>query len=235
MGERPGHGVARERQYHGQKGQDRWIVEEVFPGKRGGFFVDLAATDGIKLSNTYVLEKRFGWTGIAIEPNPDSFALLRQNRSCICVNACIDGDFGKVEFLPNDGHGGIVADDTDNSPAMRAGRIEEWRAAGRTLVLDAYPLAEILRLHAAPRAIDFFSLDVEGSETRILRTFPFDEYRFLAMCIERPTPELNALLFRHGYLFVRNVNFDTFYVHQSIFGATKLRLEPFEQIPPKDF
>jgi FkbM family methyltransferase len=235
MSDRPGRGLPRERQYHGQKGQDRWIIEEVFPGKQGGFFVDLAATDGVKLSNTYVLEKRFGWTGIAIEPNPDSFALLKQNRSCICVNACIDGDFGTVEFLPNAGHGGIVADDTDNSPAVRAARIDEWRTAGKTLTLNAYPLAEILRRHEAPAAIEFLSLDVEGSETRILRTFPFEQYRFLAMCIERPTPELNTLLFRNGYLFVRNVTFDTFYVHESIPNLASIAREPFEQILPKEW
>jgi FkbM family methyltransferase len=227
--------LPREREYHGQKGQDRWIVEEVFPGKRAGFFVDLAATDGVKFSNTYVLEKRFGWTGIAIEPNPDTFPLLQQNRACICVNACIDGDFGRIEFLPNAGHGGIVAEDTDNSPAIRDDEIKKWREAEKMLTLEAIPLVEVLHRYEAPDVIDFLSLDVEGAETRILRTFPFDKYRFLAMCIERPTPELNALLFRRGYLFVRNVNFDTFYVHQSIFGSTNLKLEPFEQISPKDW
>lgn len=81
--------------------------------------------------------------------------------------------------------------------------------------------------------IDFFSFDVEGAETRILRNFPFDRWRFLALCIERPTPELNSLLFRNGYLSVRNSRYDTFYVHESLPASATIRRDPFEQIPAK--
>ena len=38
--------------------------------KRNGFFVEFGATNGIDLSNTYLLEKDFGWKGILSEPNP---------------------------------------------------------------------------------------------------------------------------------------------------------------------
>jgi hypothetical protein len=72
--------------YMSQKGQDKWIIESIFGGKRNGFFVDLAATDGVALSNTYILEKHFGWTGICIEPNPEFYTKLQNNRNCICVN-----------------------------------------------------------------------------------------------------------------------------------------------------
>lgn len=49
-----------------------------------------------------------------------------------------------------------------------------------------------------------------------LRHFNFDKYTFPAVIIERPTPELNALLFYDGYTFVRNVRFYAFYVHESV-------------------
>ena len=71
-----------------QLGQDI-LVDEYFGGKRGGVFVDIGAYDGVTFSNTLMLERERGWTGVCIEPLPDVFAELRQNRGCVCVQACI--------------------------------------------------------------------------------------------------------------------------------------------------
>ena len=63
---RPPHLAA---QWTSQVGQDRTIAE-IFDGKRGGFFLDLAANDAAVLSNTLMLEQSFGWCGICVEANP---------------------------------------------------------------------------------------------------------------------------------------------------------------------
>jgi hypothetical protein len=122
-------------EFFGQKLQDRWVVEEVFPGKKKGYFLDLAAGEGRVNNNTFVLEEELGWDGLAIEPNPKTFDLLRRRRDCSVSHTCVDAQFGVVEFLPNGGLGGIVADDTDNSPEIRDHLIAEWRAAEKTLML----------------------------------------------------------------------------------------------------
>ena len=50
---------------HADHRQDRWLVEDVFPGKRGGYFLDIGAgPDGVTNSNSYALESQLGWTGI---------------------------------------------------------------------------------------------------------------------------------------------------------------------------
>ena len=36
--------------------------------KRDGYFVEFGATNGVDLSNSWLLEKAFGWTGILAEP-----------------------------------------------------------------------------------------------------------------------------------------------------------------------
>jgi hypothetical protein len=221
--------------YVSQKGQDRWVIEEIFPGRRGGYFLDLAACDGFADSNSLVLERELGWTGVAIEGEPSFFAGLKQNRTCATVHACVDEVERDVEFLPNSGLGGIVADDTDNCPSIRAGLIEEYRAQGQLIPVRTRTLADILDSVGAPSVIDYFSFDVEGAETRILRCFPFDRYRFLAVTIERPTPELNVIMFANGYLFVKNFQFDSFYVHRTYEGCANLKFDPFAQIPAKDW
>ena len=54
----------------GQKGQDQWIIDDVFHQKKGGYFIDLAATDGVSINNTWLLETKLEWNGMCIEPNP---------------------------------------------------------------------------------------------------------------------------------------------------------------------
>ncbi|MGR6466209.1 hypothetical protein [Rhizobium sp. PAMB 3182] len=71
-----------------QLGQDIFALM-VNNGKRGGFFVEFGATNGIRLSNTYLLEKRFGWTGILAEPANIWHAELQSNRAAAIEFDCV--------------------------------------------------------------------------------------------------------------------------------------------------
>ena len=102
------------RYYRSQAGQDLWVFCEVFDGMRNGFFLNIGAHDGVELSNTYVLEKKYNWEGICIEANPESFEQLRRNRRVICVNACLDAGESFVTFVKRGMFGGIVSSDNDN-------------------------------------------------------------------------------------------------------------------------
>ncbi len=41
---------------HSQMGQDLWVYSEVFDRKRGGYYVDVGAHDGVEFSNTLILD-----------------------------------------------------------------------------------------------------------------------------------------------------------------------------------
>lgn len=45
-----------------QSNQDEYVVS-MLSNKRDGFFLDLASNDATSLSNTFTLERDYGWTG----------------------------------------------------------------------------------------------------------------------------------------------------------------------------
>ncbi len=63
-------------EYVSQCGQDKFLIENLFKGKKNGIFVEIGAFDGIKYSNTYNLEVDYGWAGLCIEPIPEQFENL---------------------------------------------------------------------------------------------------------------------------------------------------------------
>ena len=54
---------------YSQLGQDLDVIKH-YNFKENGFFVEIGANDGISLSNTYLLEKKYNWKGLCIEPLP---------------------------------------------------------------------------------------------------------------------------------------------------------------------
>lgn len=197
-----------------QMGQDFWVFGEVFNEMENGYFLEVGSADGIFLSNTFLLEKRYHWRGICIEADPLSFRNLGKSRNAVCVNACVDSTEGEVEFVQRQhGYAGIVDEDTDNK------REERQTMNSNFLKLKTRTLWSILREQKAPAVIDYLSIDVEGSEDRVLCKFPFDEYRFNCITIERPKPRLREIFARNGYVLVKEIpGHDVFYIHESFYS-----------------
>jgi hypothetical protein len=86
-----------------------------------------------------------------------------------------------------------------------------------------------------PNYIDYFSLDVEGCEERIISTLDFKKYEFGCITIERPTPKVNEIILANGYIFVKNFKFDTFYITPKIQETLNIKCDEFEQIPSKEW
>jgi FkbM family methyltransferase len=196
------------RQTFSQAGQDYWVIHEAFCKARKGYFVEIGSTNGIAINNTYLLEKRYGWSGICIEPNPYFFQHLQCNRSCICLNTCVDQQPGEVDFIFDSVMGGILNVSGDRDTDVNSS-IKPQRVKATTLI-------DILDSNHAPPVIHYLSIDVEGAEERVLIDFPMDRYKFLTLSIERPSTALHQKLMDNGYHLVKVIpELDHFYIHES--------------------
>jgi Methyltransferase FkbM domain len=200
---------------HPASRQDRWVIEDLLKGLRNGYFVEAGAGG---MSNTRTLETEFGWTGLAVEPHPGRFEELKTHRRCILENVCLTDVETEVEFVMNHAMPGTSGIGTELSELIR-NQFYSHNEDTETVRIKGYPLWELLRKHGAPRRIDYLSLDIEGAEWMALKDFPFDEYAFSCMTIERGSNDylrLRAKLLGQGYRLVRVGGSDDFWVHPSL-------------------
>jgi FkbM family methyltransferase len=208
--------------YFSQCGQDKWVMETAFPGLRGGVFVDIGAHDGISFSNTYVLERSMGWTGLAIEPMPDVCDRLERNRRCLKVRGCIGGFNGTAAFLRISGYSEMLSGLVDQYDPRHLERIRhEVSAHGGTLEeiqVPCFRLDALLAEHGL-RAVDYLSLDVEGAEYEILKNIDFAKIDVRLWGIENNyrDPRIPKLMGENGYDLVAIVG-DELYLKRGVLG-----------------
>ncbi len=69
-----------------QAGQETFAFH-VSGRKKWGSFVEIGAHNGLFFSNTYVLEKRFGWNGLGVELHPGLASDYNKLRKSKCIEA----------------------------------------------------------------------------------------------------------------------------------------------------
>lgn len=62
------------------------FVAAVLKQKVGGSFVEIGSNHPVTCNNTYLLEKRFGWKGLALEINKHYVDMYNNERLSTCVN-----------------------------------------------------------------------------------------------------------------------------------------------------
>jgi FkbM family methyltransferase len=191
---------------YSQFNQDLWVLS-LYPEQKG-FFLDIGCCDGERISNTYLLEQS-GWIGIAADPFPTNF----QNRpNTILETVAIFSEESTVSFSKAGDVGGI----TDllgfwkDAPTVKgADKVEQ----------KAITLEQLLDKHNAPSFIHYLSLDTEGSEYEILKTFPFDKYSFGCITVEHNNEEpkrsnIISLLQQNKYKLVKQDNVEDYFVRE---------------------
>ena len=150
---------------HSQLGQELEVIK-FYNNKEYGFFIEIGASDGLELSNTYLLETKYKWKGICCEPIPKKFEKLVKNRpNSICYKEAVYSQSGLI--LPFD---------ISNSYDLLSGisdHIDKHKSTvdkdKTTVYVETISLLDVLDKANAPSFIEYMSLDTEGSEFEIIK------------------------------------------------------------------
>jgi FkbM family methyltransferase len=203
---------------YSQRNQDTDIVD-FYKGKLNGFFVDIGATNGISISNTYLLESEYNWKGICVEPVPDVFKKLVKNRKASCCNKAVFSRSNEVVLFD------IAYDHNTNDLSGIQEFIDCHKEVvnkhKRTIKMTTISLNDLLAENNAPSFMEYLSIDTEGSELEILKHLDFSKYAFGRIDVEHNhveprRTELNKLLTSNGYKFLKENDVDDCYIHSSL-------------------
>ena len=177
------------KKFHGNQLLDKKMLNYI--NYRNGFYIEMGAHDGIVNSNTYYYEKKLNWKGILVEPS-NYFKNLKENRSSknyFYPYVAVPFNFKKKEISFEQ------IGPYSRSNELISSKYLKWHKSKSNTVFNTYGyekikkvktihLNEILKKTKAPKLIDFFSLDVEGSELSVLNGVNFKEFNFQYLLIE---------------------------------------------------
>lgn len=169
-----------------QRGQDlfsAWANPQLTFGQ--DYCIEFGAADGLYLSNTYLMSKKYGTKCLLIEPNPKFFSRLKKNRPS---DFLIQGAVREIGMES----GSIIEFIDEGLLTLRKGlRISDSLKDAFNKNLNSFKVKVVDLNHEIQSAfgnqvtnISYISMDTEGSELEILQTIDFDRYHFNCMTIE---------------------------------------------------
>jgi FkbM family methyltransferase len=198
-------------QFFSQVGQDRFLFDHFFYGKRNGVFVDIGAYDGEKFSNTLFFERFMGWRGLCIEPLPSAFEKLVTRRKAICRQVCVADFAGESEFI--EAAAGIDESMLSGLPRYfdprHVDRLKRVATATAKHTVEVRQLSSLLLEHDL-LAVDYCSIDTEGSELSILSDLDFSKFAISVLTVENNYDDhrIPDLMQLKGYEFVGKLEQD---------------------------
>lgn len=208
---------ANSKNIKGQLCQDLFVLYAL-NWKRGGFFVEFGATNGLDLSNTYLLEKDFGWNGILAEPANIWHTQLKKNRSATLDFDCVWKESGQsLEFSVAE-----IAEFSTIASYVQSDAHKKSRKNSCSQSVTTVSLNDLLERHDAPSVIDYLSIDTEGSEFEILNALDFNRFTISVITCEHNfssnRKKIYELLVHNGYkrVFQGLSRWDDWYIHSSL-------------------
>ena len=193
--------------------------------KKNGKFLEFGATNGLKLSNTFLLEKNFGWQGVLAEPSPQWHKELKKNRpSTTIITDCIftsSGDFLDF-FVSKSGELSTLQEFRySTKDSISCGNDFERNKSGYLVKVSTISLNDVFKKYFESKPIDYMSVDTEGSELAILENFDFEKFGPKILTVEHNEvseyqEKIHKLLEKNNYrlAFKEYSQFDGWYIRK---------------------
>lgn len=163
-------------------GEDILLTQYLFKNKRNGTYVDVGAFHPKIISNTYLLNKKFGWSGINIDPNPEAIYLFkRYRRKDINLEMGIAEHSTEQTYYNFSYSGGNTFD-----KEMAEKKIDKpWNTLVSKSKISCSPLSDIFDEHIKEgQQIDLLDIDVEGADLSALKSNDWSKYRPSVILVE---------------------------------------------------
>jgi FkbM family methyltransferase len=179
-----------------------------------GFYIDIGAYHPTKISNTFHFYQ-LGWSGLCIDPNPETEAAFKAERPRDkFVRCALSDQNGTLKYWR-------FRAATQNTCDPKVGERRRRKTPQNFISVDDVPVRTLDSVikSAKLKQIDFLSIDVEGLELQILRGFDLKKHQPVAVVLEsmeRPLEHGKGKIFQvmsdAGYELVAHTGHDAYYL-----------------------
>ncbi len=169
-----------------QSGQDR-LVASHFKYKRNGVYLDIGASDGVEMSNSFLLDKCYGWTGLSVDANWMRYmGLARARRGGDTVYGCVHVKDTFESFTLGGGLSSVDSLDENTEHIERRKKGIKKMMKANVPCYDFNKLVRSWMDFRGIKVIDYLSIDIEGAEWNALKLLNLDTLPIRVIGIEVP-------------------------------------------------
>ena len=186
-------------------------------------YLEFGATDGLNLSNSYLLENSYNWKGVLSEPSVQWHEFLKRNRkNTQIITKCIWKESGKKLdfFMSENGELSTLKDFVESDKTSMPGNTELRKKSGKMISVETISLNDVIKEYFSDICPSYISIDTEGSEYEILKSFDLNKFRPKLFTIEHNFTETESKIDEHliinGYvrIFRKLTSFDAWYIQK---------------------
>ena len=189
-------------------------------------FFEFGATNGISLSNSYMLENLLNWKGALSEPSPQWHNALKKNRpntniltDCVWSKSDLELDF----FVSDVGELSSLNEFKESDKSSMPGNTSIRLKNGKIISVKTISLNDVIEKEFKFKTPSYISIDTEGSEYEILKFFDFKKFRPVVFTVEHNFTELqlkiDELMKANDYVrvFKKITKFDAWYISKEAY------------------